>query len=64
MAKKRRSVYNNELTDEEKKRIQEYIESLSEDTDISNGVYFLDKENGYIYKFNTSLSQYADNRKD
>lgn len=46
----------------EVKAIQRHIESLDENTDTSNGLYF--KKGNYLYKFNTSLRQYADNRRD
>lgn len=46
----------------EVKAIQRHIETLDENTDTSNGLYF--KKGNYLYKFNTSLRQYADNRRD
>ncbi|MCR4620084.1 MAG: hypothetical protein K5633_05275 [Paludibacteraceae bacterium] len=46
----------------EVKAIQRHIETLHENTDTSNGLYF--KKGNYLYKFNTSLRQYADNRRD
>ena len=56
-----RHIYNSDLKPSVKKSIQKYIESLPEDTDTSRGLYY--RRGGYIYKFNTSLYQYYDNRK-
>ena len=60
--RKVRKVFNSDLSRGEVRAIQKYIESLDENTDTSNGLYF--KKGNYLYKFNTSLRQYADNRKD
>jgi hypothetical protein len=57
----RRELYNSDLTSSEKKAIRRYIESLPINTDTSKGLYII--RNGYVYKFNTSLYQYEDNRK-
>lgn len=60
--RKVRKVFNSDLSRGEVRAIQKYIESLDENTDTSNGLYF--KKGNYLYKFNTSLRQYADNRRD
>lgn len=57
----RRELYNSDLTTSEKKAIRRYIESLPINTDTSKGLYVI--RNGYVYKFNTSLYQYKDNRR-
>lgn len=57
----RRELYNSDLTSSEKKAIRRYIESLPINTDTSKGLYII--RNGFVYKFNTSLYQYEDNRK-
>ena len=62
--KPKRKVTNKELNKSEKKAIQRYIETLPEDTDTANGLYYYDRETGTIYKFDTSITQYADNRVD
>ena len=59
--KGKRFFTNYDLSKGEKKAIQKYIESLPEDILTSNPLYF--ENNGYIYKFNTSIVQYEDNRK-
>ena len=62
--KPKRKVTNKELDKSEKEAIQRYIETLSEDTDTTNGLYYYDRETAIVYKFNTSIKQYADNRAD
>ena len=57
----KRELYNSDLTLSEKKAIRRYIESLPLNTDTSNGLYFI--KDGYVYRFNTSLQQYKDNRR-
>lgn len=61
---RRRKLYNSDLSSEEITKIQKFIESLSPKTDTSHGLYLLDRENKTIYKFNTSLRQYDENRQD
>lgn len=57
-----RELYNSDLTTEEKRAIQKYIESLPEETNSNKPLFFI--KNGYIYIFNTSRIQYEDNRDD
>lgn len=59
--KGKRYITNYDLSKDEIKAIQEYIESLPKDTEINGALYF--ENNGYIYKFDTSIAQYEDNRK-
>ena len=58
----KRRLFNSDLTKAEIKAIQKHIESLPAETNTSNELYF--ERNNYLYTFNTSLAQYADNRKD
>ncbi len=60
--RKKRTIFNSDLKDVDIEAIQEYIESLPNNTDISKGLYLYNKYTKRIYKFNTSLSQYKDNR--
>ena len=60
--KKKRTIFNSDLSKDEIEAIQAHIETLDKDTDVSHGLYF--EKDGFIYKFNTSLSQYANNRND
>ena len=62
LQRERRTIFNSDLTAEEISSIQKHIESLDSNTDTSNGLYL--QSGNFIYKFNTSLSQYADNRRD
>lgn len=55
-------MYNNELTIEEKRDIQKFIQSLPKETDDSHPIAF--ENNGYIYTFNTKLDLYEENRRD
>lgn len=57
-----RELYNSDLTTEEKRAIQKYIESLPENYASEHPLAF--ENNGYIYIFNTSRLQYEDNRTD
>lgn len=61
---KRRTIFNSDLEEVDIKAIQEYIESLPKDTDTSRGLYLYNKDTKRVYKFNTSLYQYKDNRAD
>ena len=69
--KKRREIYNNDLETQEINAIQKHIETLSKETDTSNGLWHIvsytrgvNKGKTFAYKFNTSLHQYEQNRKD
>ncbi len=55
-------IYNSELEKQEITAIQDHIETLPNDTDTSRGLYFYNKVTKHVYKFNTSLYQYKDNR--
>ena len=57
-----RELYNPNLTLEEKRAIQKYIESLPEETTSKKPLFFTN--NNYIYMFNTLLSRYEENRED
>ena len=68
---KKREIYNSELDKQEITVIQRYIETLSKETDTSNGLWHIvsytrgvNKGKTFAYKFNTSLHQYEQNRKD
>ncbi len=67
----RRNFYDKDLLPSEVKSIQDYIETLPDATDTSKGLWHIvSHTNGklkgkkFAYKFNTSLLQYANNRKD
>lgn len=57
-----RMLYNSDLLSSEIEAIQDYIVTLPLDTDTSKGLYFYNEDTKQIYKFNTSLHQYRDNR--
>ena len=66
-----REIYNSELKKQEITAIQRYIETLSKETDTSKGLWHIvrytrgiNKGKTFAYKFNTSLHQYEQNRKD
>ena len=61
-SRNRRRATNNDLSLQEKKAIQEHIKSLPKDTDTSNGLYY--ENNGYIYKFNASVTNFEENLED
>lgn len=61
-ARRKRSIFNANLSADEIEDIQRFIESLPLSTDNSHGLYFVNGD--YIYHFNTSLRQYEDNRRD
>ena len=69
--KKRRTVFNSNLLPLEIKAIQDYIETLPNDTDTSNGFWHIVlhtegklKGKRFAYRFNTSFQQYEQNRID
>ena len=57
-----RELYNPDLTDEEKRAIQKYIESLPENYASEYPLTF--ENNGYIYIFNTAPKYYWENRRE
>ncbi len=59
-----RELYNSDLSPSEIEAIRDYIVTLPLDTDTSKGLYFYNKDTKQIYRFNTSLHQYRDNRLD
>ena len=66
-----REIYNHDLKPQEINAIQKHIETLSKETDTSNGLWHIvsyargaNKGKTFAYKFNTSLYQYEQNRKD
>ncbi len=68
---KKRELYNSDLLKSEISAIQKYIETLPNNTDTSRGLWHVVKYNRgankgktFAYKFNTSLHQYEQNRKD
>ncbi len=68
---KKREIYNSELEKQEITAIQDYIETLPNDTDTSNGLWHIVlhtegelKGKRFAYKFNTSFQQYEQNRID
>ena len=58
----KREIYNSELEKQEITAIQDYIETLPNDTDTSRGLYLYNEVTKRVYRFNTSLYQYKDNR--
>ncbi len=68
---KKRELYNSDLLKSEISAIQKHIETLPNNTDTSRGLWHVVKYNRgankgktFAYKFNTSLHQYEQNRKD
>ena len=68
---KKREIYNRDLEKLEINAIQKQIETLSKETDTSNGLWHIvsytrgtNKGKTFAYKFNTSLYLYEQNRKD
>lgn len=59
---RKRRIFNSDLQKSEIKAIHDYIQSLPQDTDTSNGLHLI--RNGYLYTFNTSLAQFSDNIRD
>ena len=47
----------------DKKKIQDFIESLSKNTDRTNGIWYFSKDKKRIFRFNTSLKFYKGNKK-
>ena len=60
----KRTIFNKDLLPSEKNAIQHFIETLSSDTDTSRGLYFYNEDTKQVYKFDTSLNQYKENRLD
>lgn len=58
------SIFDVESERSYKEEIQSFIESLPADTDTTSGVWYLSKDSKRLFRINTSLANYEENKKE